>query len=227
MLVSLLEGQTCSSRSPAQSLTVSSRLLNVPRWGALCRYLLKAWLLKGKTDDMYRAMWEAAMDDMIACLLFETYPNRLKYIATFERCAAHCRFCLLCHVLRWQSFPPLAELLSLLLLCADSCFTELHALLTWFPKLKHSPAQSVSIVCGHAHRSSVRSQRLMKFSNCNKLTGLTCGAQWVHFTPLGAPGLLHPSHACAWSKGGGCDRRESRALSVAGQRPDVHLLADV
>ncbi|KAK9793227.1 hypothetical protein WJX73_006594 [Symbiochloris irregularis] len=47
-------------------------------------YLLKAWLLKGKTDDMYRAMWEAAMDDMIACLLFETSPNRLKYIANFD-----------------------------------------------------------------------------------------------------------------------------------------------
>ena len=50
-------------------------------------YLLKVWLLKNKSEDMYRAMWEQAMDDMIACLLFASTPSRLKYIADYDRCA--------------------------------------------------------------------------------------------------------------------------------------------
>lgn len=32
-------------------------------------YLLKVWILKGKKDDMYRDMWERAMDEMIYMLL--------------------------------------------------------------------------------------------------------------------------------------------------------------
>ena len=34
---------------------------------------------------MYRAMWEAAMDDMIASLLYESSPSRFKYIAEYDR----------------------------------------------------------------------------------------------------------------------------------------------
>lgn len=51
----------------------------------LLQYLLKVWLLKGKADDMYRAMWEQAMDDMIASLLHASTPSRLKYIADYDR----------------------------------------------------------------------------------------------------------------------------------------------
>ena len=47
-------------------------------------YLLKVWLLKGKSDDMYRAMWETAMDDMIASLLYASSPSRYKYIAEYR-----------------------------------------------------------------------------------------------------------------------------------------------
>eukprot|EP00887_Chlorella_sp_A99_P003907 scaffold11.g3907.t1 len=47
-------------------------------------YLLKMWLLKGKKDNMYRTMWEAAMDEMIARLVF-TSSEGLTYIAEFDR----------------------------------------------------------------------------------------------------------------------------------------------
>lgn len=53
-------------------------------------YLLKTWLLKGKTDDMYRVMWELAMDQMIESLLHESTPARYKYIAEFDRSALPC-----------------------------------------------------------------------------------------------------------------------------------------
>lgn len=48
-------------------------------------YLLKVWLLTNKTQDMYRSMWEQAMDDMISSLLFESTPSRLKYIVNYGK----------------------------------------------------------------------------------------------------------------------------------------------
>lgn len=43
------------------------------------------WLLKGKQDDMYRAMWEKAMDEVAAQLIFS--KGGLTYIAELNKCA--------------------------------------------------------------------------------------------------------------------------------------------
>ena len=51
------------------------------------RYLLKVWILKHKRDEMYRAMWEAAMDEMIAKLVFTTEKSGLTYVAEMRGCA--------------------------------------------------------------------------------------------------------------------------------------------
>ena len=45
------------------------------------RYLLKVWILKGKADDMYRSMWERAMDEMIAKLVITAEKAGLTYVA--------------------------------------------------------------------------------------------------------------------------------------------------
>ena len=45
----------------------------------------QVWLLKGKKDDMYRAMWEKAMDETAAQLTFS--KGNLTYIAELQRCA--------------------------------------------------------------------------------------------------------------------------------------------
>lgn len=47
-------------------------------------YLLKMWILKGRHDEMYRGMWERAMDEMIARLVFRSKEG-LTYIAEFDR----------------------------------------------------------------------------------------------------------------------------------------------
>ena len=50
---------------------------------------IQVWLLKGRPkDSMYRDMWERAMDDMIAGLLFKSEPSGFKYIADYDRCPA-------------------------------------------------------------------------------------------------------------------------------------------
>ena len=42
--------------------------------------------MKGKQEKCrYRDMWERAMDDMIAGLLFKSEPSGLKYIADYDR----------------------------------------------------------------------------------------------------------------------------------------------
>ena len=47
---------------------------------------VQVWLLKGKPEkSLYRDMWERAMDDMIAGLLFKSEPSGLKYIADYDR----------------------------------------------------------------------------------------------------------------------------------------------
>lgn len=39
------------------------------------------WILKGKADEMYRSMWEAAMDEMIKKLIFTAKTSGLVYVA--------------------------------------------------------------------------------------------------------------------------------------------------
>jgi hypothetical protein len=48
----------------------------------------QVWLLKGKKDDMYRAMWEKAMDEVAAQLIFN--KGGLTYIAELNKCARLC-----------------------------------------------------------------------------------------------------------------------------------------
>ncbi|KAL4436084.1 hypothetical protein ABPG77_005532 [Micractinium sp. CCAP 211/92] len=47
-------------------------------------YLLKMWIIKGRGDEMYRSMWEKAMDEMIDKLIFVSKDN-LTYIAEYDR----------------------------------------------------------------------------------------------------------------------------------------------
>ena len=42
-------------------------------------YLLKVWVLKGRTDEMYRAMWVRAMDEMLERLV-GTSSDGLQYV---------------------------------------------------------------------------------------------------------------------------------------------------
>ena len=53
-------------------------------------YLLKMWVMKGRSQEaeMYRIMWEKAMDEMIEKLVFTSSPEGLTYVAEFERYAA-------------------------------------------------------------------------------------------------------------------------------------------
>jgi hypothetical protein len=48
---------------------------------------MQVWILKGKTDDMYRDMWVRSMDDAIAQLGSWHVPSSLTYFAEFDRCA--------------------------------------------------------------------------------------------------------------------------------------------
>ena len=60
-----------------------------PLYGAFARavrYLLKVWILKGKTDEMYRAMWERAMDEMIEKLVRTADKAGLTYVAEMHGC---------------------------------------------------------------------------------------------------------------------------------------------
>ena len=47
------------------------------------------WILKGKRgeDEMYRGMWERAMDEMLSRLLFRNQESGYTYVAEFTRCA--------------------------------------------------------------------------------------------------------------------------------------------
>ena len=45
---------------------------------------MKVWILKGKKDDMYRAMWERAMDEMIEKLIFTAKKSGLVYVAEMQ-----------------------------------------------------------------------------------------------------------------------------------------------
>jgi hypothetical protein len=61
------------------------------------RVCAQVWMFKGKRgeDEMYRGMWERAMDEMLARLLFRNEESGYTYVAEFSRCAAR-RCCLLC-----------------------------------------------------------------------------------------------------------------------------------
>ena len=50
-------------------------------------YLLKMWILKGRSpaDEMYRTMWQRAMDEMIEKLVFTSSHGNLTYVAEFDR----------------------------------------------------------------------------------------------------------------------------------------------
>ena len=56
---------------------------------------LQVWILKGKSDDMYRSMWEKAMDEMIDKHVFtlELESLQLKYLADFDRWAVPTQPC--------------------------------------------------------------------------------------------------------------------------------------
>ncbi len=43
------------------------------------------WLLKGKADEMYRSMWEKAMDEMIDQMVFTSKASNLTYVAELKR----------------------------------------------------------------------------------------------------------------------------------------------
>lgn len=51
--------------------------------------MLQVWILKGRRaeDEMYRSMWERAMDDMIARLVVRNNMSGLTYLATLTPCA--------------------------------------------------------------------------------------------------------------------------------------------
>lgn len=70
----------------------------------------QAWIIKGRRaeDEMFRAMWERAMDDMIARLVFKNKVSGLTYVASLSPCGRLCSpspspglpCCLLCNKLR-------------------------------------------------------------------------------------------------------------------------------
>lgn len=49
------------------------------------------WILKGKGDEMYRSMWEAAMDEMIQKLIFTAKTSGLVYVAELKGCGLRSR----------------------------------------------------------------------------------------------------------------------------------------
>ncbi|KAK9817686.1 hypothetical protein WJX72_000621 [[Myrmecia] bisecta] len=51
-------------------------------------YLLKTWIMTGKKDDMYRAMWEKSMDEVLETVVF-TSSGGFKYIADLDRGLVH------------------------------------------------------------------------------------------------------------------------------------------
>ena len=52
-------------------------------------YLLKLWIMRGRSaeDELYRSMWETAMDEMIERLVFVSSPENLTYVADLDRYA--------------------------------------------------------------------------------------------------------------------------------------------
>ena len=53
----------------------------------------QTWIIKGRRaeDEMYRSMWERAMDDMVARLVVRNNASALTYVASISPCALSCR----------------------------------------------------------------------------------------------------------------------------------------
>lgn len=50
---------------------------------------VQVWIYKGRRaeDEMYRAMWVRAMDEMLRKLLFKNEESGYTYVAEFARCS--------------------------------------------------------------------------------------------------------------------------------------------
>lgn len=48
-------------------------------------YLLKTWIQGGKTEPMYRLMYDRAIDGMVENLLFTSSPSNLTYVAIIDQ----------------------------------------------------------------------------------------------------------------------------------------------
>ncbi|KFM22865.1 Mannosyl-oligosaccharide 1,2-alpha-mannosidase MNS1 [Auxenochlorella protothecoides] len=70
--------------SPSTGKFTSRRISLGALGDSYYEYLLKMWLLKGKTDDMYRTMWEQAMDEMLEKLVLNSTEGHM-YIAELDR----------------------------------------------------------------------------------------------------------------------------------------------
>lgn len=51
----------------------------------MCTAPCQVWLLRGKQDEMYRSMWETAMDEMIAKMLYQSQGGTYTYITEITR----------------------------------------------------------------------------------------------------------------------------------------------
>lgn len=45
----------------------------------------QVWILFGKNDEMFRGMWERAMDEMLERLIHKTTPSGFTYVAELAR----------------------------------------------------------------------------------------------------------------------------------------------
>lgn len=70
--------------SPEDGSLVSDHITFGAMGDSYYEYLLKVWLLKGRSDDMYRDMWVAAMDEMIERLVLYSIPSGMAYVAEFK-----------------------------------------------------------------------------------------------------------------------------------------------
>ncbi len=67
---------------PTTGASMTSSLTVGSRGDSYYEYLLKYWILRGKSDDSLRAAWVSAMDAMIAQLVRRTTPSNYAYIGT-------------------------------------------------------------------------------------------------------------------------------------------------
>ena len=62
--------------------------------------LRQVWIFKGKRaeDELYRGMWERAMDEMLDRLVYKNEASGLTYVAEIRKCAPLCS--------AWARLPP-------------------------------------------------------------------------------------------------------------------------
>ncbi|KAK9851563.1 hypothetical protein WJX84_007256 [Apatococcus fuscideae] len=68
--------------SPTSGNSMTSALTVGGRGDSFYEYLLKYWILRGKSDDSLRAAWVAAMDAMTSQLVRRSTPSNYAYIGT-------------------------------------------------------------------------------------------------------------------------------------------------